>query len=620
MNDPTGANQLADHPPFRELDPEALNALVAAGTLEQLSTGSFIEHDQLQDYLHILWSGAMELHLEDGERRRLGPGLILGLDAYLEEDQTHYNRAVTLRPSQVLKVPFNQLQKLEQAHPELSNVFNHIIADRIRSREIMADNDPQGALAQPVSRVMNAPLVTCPHGWPLRLAVETMRTRKIGSMGVIGDDGKLTGLVTLTSLAEATLLHGRKPDDPVSVACERVQTASHETPLWQAEALQKRKGIKYLVITEQGQPTGMISQTNILHALLAQQDVLLEWIGRADTPEQLRDINSEVLTVARNAWERNRNADRAVRLISDFHLAIQRRCVELTLEQLREQGRGEAPRRYVLIIMGSGGRREMLINPDQDNGIIISDDGGRPLDQDEEHWFLAFTDALNRNLDTAGYILCPGDIMARSPAYRKTLDGWCRIVTQHTRYPGRSGARWANIVLDFALLYGDPQLYTSLWTHTLESFSRRPRLLRFMADDDAQGRPALGLFNRLVTAAHADSRGKVDIKRQGLRLICDAARIFALHAGISESNTVDRLRGLVRQGELSADLADSVIAAHEEFMDLLLTHQVRQMQQGQAPDKLINPDQLVPMRRESLRMAMHAVKRFQDQLQGRFGL
>jgi len=614
--------QLARHAPFSEMDDATLTALMAAGTLEPLPAGSSIEAPQVKDHLFILVHGVVELHGRNGERLRRGPGQILGLDSYLEQEYAHAQRVVAIRPGQTLRIAFKRMRELEKIHPLLSNAFNHIIAERIRNRGLMADGGTTtGTLSQPVSRVMHAPMATCPDDWTLRQALEAMLERKIGALGVTVDDGSLQGVATLASLAESSLIGGHGPDSPVRTACRGVECVNKDTPLWQAEAIQKRKGVKYLVVLEDDRPVGIVSQTNILQSLLVQQDTMLEWITGSSTLEQLHAIYGEVVAVAREAWQRNRDANRAVLLLSDFHLALQRRCVELTLEHLRNTGQGEAPRHYALIIMGSGGRREMVINPDQDNGIIIDDDNGRPLDEAEQRWFAVFTDSLNRNLDTVGYILCPGNIMARNPEYHMTLDGWCRRISSHTEKPTREAARWANIALDFDLLYGDAGLYSALWSHTLEAIDRRPRLLRLMTEDDALSRPALGFFGRLITIGSrgkGNRKGRVDIKRQGLRLICDASRIFALRAGISDSNTIERLRGLVRQGVISADLADSVIAAHEEFMDLLLSHQVRQMERGETPDKQIDPDSLTPLGRESLRMAMHAVKRFQEKLHSRF--
>jgi CBS domain-containing protein len=140
-----------------------------------------------------------------------------------------------------------------------------------------------------------------------------------------------------------------------------------------------------------------------------------------------------------------------------------------------------------------------------------------------------------------------------------------------------------------------------------------------MVEDDAEGRPAVGLFNQLLTSHDARHKGKIDIKRNGLRLVADAARIYALHAGLPETNSRRRLKALVHQGVLNRDLVDSVLDAFEELLDLLLMHQVEQLEQGLAPDKFIDPDALSWQTRAVLRVSMRAIKRLQDQLQGQFG-
>ena len=71
----------------------------------------------------------------------------------------------------------------------------------------------------------------------------------------------------------------------------------------------------------------------------------------------------------------------------------------------------------------------------------------------------------------------------------------------------------------------------------------------------------------------------------------------------------------MRLGVLSDDFRDSVQEAFEELLDLLLLHQIKQARAGKKLDKLIDPEQLTPQSRSTLRMAMRAVKRFQDRLQ-----
>ncbi len=147
-----------------------------------------------------------------------------------------------------------------------------------------------------------------------------------------------------------------------------------------------------------------------------------------------------------------------------------------------------------------------------------------------------------------------------------------------------------------------------------------------MVKDDAEGRPPLGLFNRLITLSEDKSKqgkesskkGKIDIKRNGLRILADAARIYALRAGIGARNTVERLNSLVRQDVLTRESVASAQEAYQTLMEMLLTHQIRQIEQGDPPDKLIKPKQLTPIEHENLRLAMLVIKRFQDKLQADF--
>jgi len=441
----------------------------------------------------------------------------------------------------------------------------------------------------------------------------TMKERRIGSMVVKDKKENLLGLITYAGLAEAMLLENSRPDDSImTVACEVPRVVESDTPLWEAEELMERNIAKYAIVCEGNVPIGIISRTDILQILVSRPSTLSNRIREVLTIPDLASLSAKLPDVAANASETNRRPSAAVRLLSETHLMLQRRVVELTIEWMKNKGHGKPPADYAILIMGSGGRREMLLNPDQDNGIIIA---ATPQDQHKQIgvWFERFCKRLNRNLAKVGYAPCPGDIMLRNPLYRKTLVEWKQQISQITSNPSEHDARWANVVLDFDTLYGNDALTSELRRHLLVELHRKPGLLKLMAEADAEGRPALGIFNQLVTTR--DEKGEhIDLKRNGLRIIADAARIFALQNGIAVQNTSDRLDALVRVGKLSDDFKNSVQEAYEEMMDLLLSHQIRQVNAGKEPTKKIKLEKLTPGNRSSLRMAMRAVKRFQEQL------
>ncbi|MGD8594284.1 MAG: putative nucleotidyltransferase substrate binding domain-containing protein, partial [Gammaproteobacteria bacterium] len=143
-------------------------------------------------------------------------------------------------------------------------------------------------------------------------------------------------------------------------------------------------------------------------------------------------------------------------------------------------------------------------------------------------------------------------------------------------------------------------------------------LLHLMTDHDAEGRPAIDFFNRLRTS-RGERGNMVDVKRNGLRIIADAARIFALQSGVAARSTPERLNALVHLGKFSSDFITAVIEAYEELLDLLLEHQIEQAKANMQPDKYIDPKQLTDQGRNALQMAMRSVKRLQDSLQKEFG-
>ncbi len=353
---------------------------------------------------------------------------------------------------------------------------------------------------------------------------------------------------------------------------------------------------------------GIISQTDILNNLIAHQGVLFAEIAAANNFNELAKYRQRIGAVANEARENNHRASAAVRSMSEFHLALQRRCIELTLQEMEADGLGTAPTAYAFILMGSGSRKEMMLNPDQDNAIIIGDDLKTDVDK---QWFQTFCEQVNQHLGEIGYELCPGNIMAKNVMFHKTLTQWQQQMTHISHLPTQKAGRWANIFLDFYTLYGDGEVAASLSKHVHKELKARPRLLKLMVQDDAEGQAAVGWFNRLITRRDR----KIDIKRNGLRIIADAARIYALKHGIETRNTVDRLTGLVRQGVFNVDFMNSVRASFEELLDLLLEHQLQQMQNGEVLDKLIDPETLSPLHHESLRMAMRTIKQFQEKLQ-----
>lgn len=609
---------LADTRTFRDISAETLKLLIAESQLRTLAGGAalFRPGHEYRKRVYILVQGDIVMYRPSGREDQVLPGDFIGLANYLD-NHDYTTAAIATNASTLLEIGEASLRRLEQNHQDLFNALNRIIAAKLRERS--PDRSiTSGALAQPVTRVMKSPVTACGPNQTLLDAFALMAERRIGSLVVKDEDEKLLGLLTYAGLAESLLLKKVRPQDSVMLAtCEETWAVDTDTALWEAEEVMKRHNAKYLVVAEKNSAIGIISQSDILSALVFRPSTLSNRIREADSIKHLAALAEQLPQVAGDAQDTHHRPSAAIRLLSETHLLIQRRAIELTLEWMLEKGHGSPPADYAVLIMGSGGRREMLLNPDQDNGIIIAD----PSDDDQEsvaEWFERFCKRITRNLDRVGYALCPGDIMASNPMYRKTLSQWKKQISHITRKPTSKGARWANVLFDFDTLYGNDALAAEVRRHILGCLEKSPRLLKMMAEHDAEGKPAIGFFNQLVTTTKDESGEWIDIKRNGLRIIADAARIFALQNGVAARNTSDRLNALVRLGKLSDDFADSVQEAYEALLDLLLSHQIAQAKSAKPLNKLIAPDKLSRQSRSTLRVAMRAVKRLQEKLQDEY--
>jgi CBS domain-containing protein len=601
-------------PGLQEVPDEALAALCAAARSRQLADGEalFSAGDEFRSEIYLLAKGAIEIRRVAGRVERPDPGYFLGLSGYLAE-APYASTAVALGPATVGVLGDADLNRLERAHPALFDAINRLIAIGLRERSAAAA-PVSGALAEPVRSVMSTPLSTCSADAPLRAAIGSMAEADVGSLVVLDEAGQPAGLLTHRSVA-ATLLQGTVDPDTSRArdAVREATTISASSPVWKAQDLLERRHIKHLIVMEDGRPAGLLSQTDLVRLLASRRGGFAARVGEAENIEALARQREEIGALAVDALDTNRRARLAVRTLSECHLAIQRRCIELTLAAA-----GEPPLPFAFIIMGSGGRREMMLDPDQDNGLIITDSPDYER-ADVRSWFDGFADSVNRNLATVGYRLCPGDIMARNPAYRHTLSQWREKIARLARSPNDKAARWSNIVFDFTTQFGEDDLTRALRAHLHEVLAKKPLLLQHMVDDDAQGRAPINWFNRLVTTGERDGRETVDVKRNGLRIVANAARILALRARVSHSNTSDRIGALVRRGVLTADFGATVSAAYDELLDILLSHQISQWKSGDALDKEVAPESLPAPAREALRVSMRAVKRFQEVLQDEIG-
>lgn len=117
-----------------------------------------------------------------------------------------------------------------------------------------------------ILEIMSQPAVACNESDSLSRAAQLMWENDCGAIPVVGDDGRVTGIVTDRDVCMASYTQGRALDSiPVSGAMSRqVSTCHGEDSLETAERLMGDKQIRRVpVVDTDNRPIGVLSMNDI---------------------------------------------------------------------------------------------------------------------------------------------------------------------------------------------------------------------------------------------------------------------------------------------------------------------------------------------------------------------
>ncbi|MGR2737407.1 DUF294 nucleotidyltransferase-like domain-containing protein [Billgrantia sp. Q4P2] len=299
---------------------------------------------------------------------------------------------------------------------------------------------------------------------------------------------------------------------------------------------------------------------------------------------------------------------RISQLISDHNDQLYRRAIQLSLNEMQGQGWGKPPVAFCVLTLGSAGRHESLLGPDQDNAMIVADyPDARHTEIDG--FFQALGERFTARLDEAGIPLCNGHVMARWPMWRKRLSEWREQLSLWTRERRVKRVQQSNILLDFHPVFGDAGLAEALSDHVARLMPRAGLFLNEMALLLDELPVALDRFGRLSgNDEEAPHENALNLKRQGLLPLVNAVRLLSLHHGVGVPDTRLRLSALVLKEALSARQARAGISALDRLQERLLAAQLASLKAGGTADGWIDMARLEDDQRLLLRHDMQVIR------------
>ena len=492
----------------------------------------------------------------------------------------------------------------------IANLLEH--SKQVIQAQYSQSSVEQQSLASPLSAIIRRAPVTCTPESTVRQVLNIMKEQRIGSMVAADGEGRPLGIVTLHDVLDRIAIPQIDLDQPViNVMSTQLSSLPPQALAHEAALLMARQGFRHVLIVESEKLVGLVSEKD----LFALQRVGLRQIGssirHAEDIDALRQGASDIRHMARNMMAQGVAPEQLTQFISTFNDLIAERIVEL---ECKASGIAGTPLHDGLcwMALGSEGRFEQTLNTDQDNAIIFRVPAGMTADQVREK-LLPIARRINETLDQCGFPLCKGEIMASNPKWCLSLEEWKRAFSTWISGGSPESLLHASIFFDFRPLCGEHDLAQDLRGWLSRVASENSRFLHMMAENALRNRPPLGVVRDFVVG----KENKIDLKLNGITPFVDAARIFSLAAGVTDTNTIQRLRQSAEKMRMDSSEIDA-------WIDALLFIQVLRMRrhdeasaQGvddQALDNLIDPEKLNELDRRILKEAFRQARKLQARL------
>lgn len=449
-----------------------------------------------------------------------------------------------------------------------------------------------------LSEVMGAPVVTVSPETRLADAARRMLEAKASFLLLLDVDGRPDAIFTEHDLLTAIAERGPAAlDDRIDRHASRpVAQLPADAYVFRALGRMDRLGIRHLAVVDpqNGHAVGVVSARGLLKQRAGRALAIGDSIAMAQNGEQLATAQAQLPALAGALVAEGIEAWNIAGMISAVVRDVSARAAELAAESLVAEGK-PAPARWCYLVLGSGGRGESQLIPDQDNALVH--DGA----ETDDAWFAELGARASDILATAGIPYCKGKVMASNGAWRGNLAQWRRRIDGWIETPSPEDLLSVDIFYDFQPVFGERSLADALRDHATQSGTSRPFLI-VLSHELADTNAAIGFFGGLKT-----EQGRLDLKRHGLLPIVAGARLLALRLGERATATVARLRAAQAAGIITASDAATLGRAQALFLAQILEQQSLDIEAGLAPTVRVELARLTSDQRRALKAALRDV-------------
>ena len=436
-----------------------------------------------------------------------------------------------------------------------------------------------------------------------------MTAQRVSSL-IIEQQGELVGIVTDRDLRSRVLAQALPASTLLSqIMTQNPYTIDKHAYLFEAVQMMSRFNIHHLPVTEQGKSYGMITTTDIVRAQQDHPVYLISEIHRQHNLDELAQFSKKIQGLIRTLSKQQVPADEAGHTISTITDALTQKLIKLAQQTL-----GPAPFAFSWLAFGSQARMDQSINADQDNALLLE----KEPDQEAEVYFKALADFVCQGLSRCGTPLCPGNIMASNPELRLSLQAWSNRFFAWIEPPTPKALLNASIYFDLRLIEGNKELFNTLQKNIQSKILGNDLFFAHLARTALENTAPLGFLKNFILEQNGEHNKGLDLKKRGISLLTDLARVYALAAGVSHVNTRQRLQELTTGQHIDPKDGQNLLDAFDMLAQLRWDKHLQDLEAGREISNLLDPSTLSSLQRHQLKDCFAVISTAQSSMRYRF--
>ena len=450
--------------------------------------------------------------------------------------------------------------------------------------------------------------------------IEKMQSEKKYTVLILKNK-KLIGIVTERDVVQK-LIFQSKPDDLLSqYMSQPVEFVYDYDLLYHAIGFMRKSNLKHMpVVSMSGEVRGIIHLDKALEAELGESISEIDNLAFEKDEKGIIKFKKQQIHLAESLLKNKVSAFDVSYLLSFMNLIIYRRAIRLAEAKVKDLKIIKNIPDYCVIVMGSGGRMESYLHPDQDNGIIYDLKNSKENPTDVDKYFFELAKEFTRILDEADIPYCKGDLMASNPLWRKSIDDWMTQLDNWIQSSNDDSLRYLDMLYDFQPVYGNENLAKSLRSFLMKKLEKTPQFLKYLYKRDERTNAAIGFFGQFILEKNdKENLNLLNLKHTGTLPLVESVRMYSIKHQVDKGSTIERLQELTSKSVFTLEELDFYRGALEYLSSIIMNVQIRQYKKNLPIKNYIDPKSLYKREKKLLKIYLKEIKNLKLRLKGDFG-